>query len=91
VNSILLKYSRDAEKQADLMGTQILFDSGLDPRAMGQFFQKIEGKNGVAFFSDHPNPDRRIESVTEEVARLGGSQRVSGSGSQEFNQIKRYV
>jgi predicted Zn-dependent protease len=28
VNSILLKYSRDAESQADLMGTQILFDSG---------------------------------------------------------------
>ena len=54
VNSILLKYSRDAEKQADLMGTQILYDSGLDPRAMGQFFQKIEGGNGVAFFSDHP-------------------------------------
>jgi len=89
VNSILLKYSRDAEKQADLMGTQILFDSGLDPRAMGQFFQKIEGSSGVAFFSDHPNPDRRIESVNEEVARLG-SKRISG-GTQEFAQIKRYV
>ncbi|MBE0658023.1 MAG: M48 family metalloprotease [Bryobacteraceae bacterium] len=89
VNSILLKYSRDAEKQADLMGTQVLFDSGLDPRAMGQFFQKIEGGNGVAFFSDHPNPDRRIESVSEEVARLG-SKRVTG-GTQEFAQIKRYV
>jgi len=91
VNSILLKYSRDAESQADLMGTQILFDSGLDPRAMGQFFGKIQGGNGIAFFSDHPNPDRRIESVNEEVARLGGSQRSSGSGSQEFDQIKRYV
>jgi hypothetical protein len=91
VNSILLKYSRDAEKQADLMGTQILFDSGLDPRAMGQFFQKIEGSSGIAFFSDHPNPDRRIESVNEEVARLGGAQRASTGSSQEFNQIQRYV
>lgn len=89
VNSILLKYSRDAEKQADLMGTQMLFDSGLDPRAMGQFFQKIEGGNGVAFFSDHPNPDRRIESVNEEVASLG-TKRIS-AGTQEFAQIKRYV
>ncbi len=91
VNSILLKYSRDAEKQADLMGTQMLFDSGLDPRAMGQFFQKIEGGSGNAFFSDHPNPDNRIESVNEEVVRLGSSQRASSSGSQEFAQIKRYV
>ncbi len=73
------------------MGTQILFDSGLDPRAMGQFFQKIEGGSGNAFFSDHPNPDHRIESVNEEVARLGSSQRASSSGSQEFAQIKRYV
>ncbi|MFN0172700.1 MAG: M48 family metalloprotease [Bryobacteraceae bacterium] len=91
VNSILLKYSRDAERQADLMGTQILFDSGLDPRAMGQFFGKIQGGSGSEFFSDHPNPDRRIESVNEEVAKLGGSQRASGSSSQEFAQIKRYL
>src|SRR5437762_777642 len=33
-NSLLLKYSRDAESQADLMGTQILHDSGYDPRSM---------------------------------------------------------
>ena len=91
VNSILLKYSRDAESQADLMGTQILLDSGLDPRAMGQFFGKLQGGSGNAFFSDHPNPDRRIESANEEAGRLGGAQRISRTGSQEFDQIKRYV
>ncbi len=90
VNSILLKYSRDAESQADLMGTQILFDSGLDPRGMGQFFGKIQGSNGIAFFNSHPNPDRRVESANEEVARLG-AQGASPSGTQEFAQIKRYV
>lgn len=90
VNSILLKYSRDAESQADIMGTQILFDAGLDPRAMGQFFQKIQGGSGSAFFSDHPNPDRRIENVNEEATRLGKFQRTANS-SQEFDQIKRYV
>ena len=90
VNSILLKYSRDAESQADLMGTQILFDSGLEPKAMAQFFQKIEGGNGSAFFSDHPNPDHRIESVNAEVARLG-SPGSSNRGTQEFSQIKRYL
>src|SRR3990170_6708059 len=42
VNSVLLKYSRTAESQADIMGTQILYDSGYDPRAMAQFFEKIE-------------------------------------------------
>ncbi len=91
VNSILLKYSRDAESQADLMGTQILFDSGLDPRAMGQFFGKLQGENGIAFFNSHPNPDSRIERVNEEAAGLGVSQNNSRNASQEFDQIKRYV
>jgi hypothetical protein len=57
---------------------------------MGQFFSKIEGNNGIAFFNSHPNPDRRIESANEEAARLG-SQRNARSSSQEFDQIKRYV
>src|SRR5713226_3815099 len=44
-NSVLLKYSRDAERQADIMGTQILHDSNYDPRAMAQFFEKIEAES----------------------------------------------
>src|SRR5439155_12851259 len=52
-NSLLLKYSRDAESQADLMGTQILQDSGYDPRAMVEFFEKIQAESkgrAVQFF-----------------------------------------
>src|SRR5436305_600951 len=44
-NSILLKYSRDAERQADLMGTQALYDTGYDPKAMVQFFEKIQAES----------------------------------------------
>ena len=58
-NSILLKYSRDAERQADLMGTQTLYDTGYDPKAMVQFFEKIQAESkgrASEFFSDHPNP-----------------------------------
>ena len=44
-NSILLKYSRTAESQADIMATQILYDSGYDPRAMAQFFEKIQAED----------------------------------------------
>src|SRR5712692_7212297 len=40
--SVLLHYSRSDETQADVLGTQILFDTGYDPRAMGQFFEKLE-------------------------------------------------
>ena len=40
-NLALLRYSRDAESQADLMGTQILYDAGYAPRAMAEFFDKL--------------------------------------------------
>ena len=59
MNSILLKYSRSAETQADLLGTQSLYDAGYDPRAMGQFFQILEAqqenRGQVEFFSNHPS------------------------------------
>ena len=95
VNSVLLKYSRDAERQADIMGTQILYDAGYDPRAMAQFFEKIEteskGKNPPEFFSNHPNPEHRVERVEEEVEKLGGPPRNYQTDSPEFREIKRYV
>lgn len=94
-NSLLLKYSRSAESQADMMGTQILYDSGYDDRAMAQFFEKIQaqdkGGRPVEFFSNHPNPDNRIGRVNQEIANLGGSPRGSKTDSREFQDIKRYV
>ncbi len=36
---VLLRYSRTAESQADILGTQVLYDTGFDPRAMAQFFE----------------------------------------------------
>src|SRR5215467_14506034 len=44
VGGVLLRYSRSAESQADVMGTQVLYDSGYDPRALSQFFEKLEAE-----------------------------------------------
>jgi hypothetical protein len=92
---VLLKYSRSAETQADVMGTQVLYDSGYDPRAMAQFFERLEqqtkGKNPPEFFSDHPNPDHRVERVDEEIERLGGAPESARRDSAEFEAVKREV
>lgn len=93
-NSILLKYSRDAERQADIVGTQILYDTGYDPRAMAQFFEKLAaegGKRAPQFFSSHPHPENRAAAVDAEVRRLGGFSRGMKTDSTEFQSIKRYV
>src|SRR5215813_1648660 len=92
---VLLKYSRSAETQADVMGTQVLYDSGYDPRAMAQFFEKLQqeskGKNPPEFFSDHPSPDHRVERVNEEIEKLGGIPQNARRDSADFEAVKREV
>jgi beta-barrel assembly-enhancing protease len=92
---LLLRYSRTDETQADVMGTQVLFDAGYDPRAMSQFFEKLEaetkGKNPPQFLSDHPNPEHRVERVTEEIDKLGGNPANGKRDSADFEAIKREV
>ena len=90
---VLLKYSRGAETQADVMGTQVLYDSGYDPRAMAQFFEKLnqktKGKNPPEFLSDHPNPENRVERVDEEIEKLGGVPPNARRDTPEFEAVKR--
>src|SRR5580704_5035190 len=92
---VLLRYSRSSETQADVMGTQVLYDAGYDPRALAQFFEKIEadskGQNPPEFFSDHPNPEHRVERVDEEIEKMGGLPAKIKKDSAEFEAIKREV
>jgi hypothetical protein len=94
-NSILLKYSRDAERQSDIIGTQLLYDNGYDPRAMAQFFEKLQaqskGGRPIEFFASHPNPENRVQGVMAEIDKLGGAPPNYGSDSAEFQEIKRIV
>src|SRR5262249_23056747 len=71
--SVFLKYSRDAESEADRVGAKIMYEAGYDPRAMAQFFEKLEGetgKGGPQFLASHPNPGNRAEAVMEEISAL---------------------
>lgn len=92
---VLLHYSRSAETQADVMGTQVLYDTGYDPRALVQFFEKIEAEskdaNPPEFFSDHPNPEHRVERVEEEIQKLGGQPAHVKKDSAQFEEAKREV
>jgi Zn-dependent protease with chaperone function len=94
-SAVFLKYSRTAEGQADILGTQILYDAGYDPRAMAQFFETIEseskGKRKPEFFSDHPIPAHRIDKVTDEIENMGGQPENYKTDSAEFREIRRYV
>lgn len=66
-----MKYSRQDEAQADSLGAIILYKAGYDPRAMAEFFAKLEkqgGGSGPQFLSDHPNPGNRVQAVQQEIS-----------------------
>lgn len=66
---VMLKYSRDDEAQADDVGAIILYRARYNPKAMADFFQKLEaqGSAGPQFLSDHPNPGNREASIQKEI------------------------
>ena len=70
---VVMKYGREAETQADLLGAQILARAGYDPREMANMFKTIEaqgGSSGPEWLSSHPNPGNRYNAITKEAATL---------------------
>lgn len=68
--SILLKYSRDAEREADALGARIMAGAGYNPIEMANFFEKLEAQGGSrapAFLSSHPDPGNRRGLVQAEI------------------------
>src|SRR5262249_16369745 len=92
-NSVLLRYSRDAETQADLMGAQNLYDSGYAPRAMAEFFDKLakehKGTSVEQFFSNHPIPENRIAKVNTEITKIGPEPSNPKVDTPEFQRAKK--
>ena len=74
-NSLMMKFSRNAESDADLLGTRMMHQVGYNPIEMARFFEKLEAESGKQgkmsqFFSDHPNPGNRVKAVQAEIQLL---------------------
>ncbi|MGE0360537.1 MAG: M48 family metallopeptidase [Vicinamibacterales bacterium] len=80
----LLKYSREYEKQADLLGAQIMARAGYDPRDLARMFETIEkqskGNTPPQWLSSHPNPGNRSQYIQQEGAKLTIAARPNGTG-----------
>jgi hypothetical protein len=80
LGAYFLKYSREYERQADLLGAQIMARAGYDPREMANMFRIIQqqgGRGGPEWLSSHPNPSNRSEAITKEASML----RVQGNAN----------
>ncbi len=73
---LFLKYSRDAERQADELGVEYMFQQGYDPRELSDFFAVFEfmrEESGGAlpnWLSSHPAPPDRREATLEQARQL---------------------
>jgi predicted Zn-dependent protease len=91
-NSVLLKFSRTAESQADLMGSHLMAESGYNPVEMARFFEKLTAEGGQRapqFLSDHPSPENREKAIEQEITRL--PQQNYGYQTGEFERMKEVV
>ncbi len=79
----LMKYSRDYEKQADLLGAQIMARAGFDPRDLARMFEAIEKESKGSppqWLSSHPNPGNRVQYINAEASKLKIANRPSSTG-----------
>jgi hypothetical protein len=73
LGTAFLRFSREYEQQADLLGSQIMARAGYDPLDMANMFKTIEkegGPGGPQWLSDHPNPGNRVAYITKEAQSL---------------------
>src|SRR5688500_199189 len=89
LGAYFLKYGREYETQADILGAQILARAGYDPREMANMFKTIEaegGRSGPEWLSSHPNPGNRYNAINKEAQSL----RVQGSANTgQFASVKQ--
>lgn len=77
-NGFLLKYSRDAEREADRYGVAYSARAGYDPSGFITFFQKMES-GGPAFLASHPAPEERIENTRALIKKLNNPPTYNGA------------
>jgi predicted Zn-dependent protease len=89
-----LKFSRDAEREADFLGLQYMYKAGYDPNSYVTFFERIQAdekrRPGTIpkVFSTHPPTPERIENTQKEIARILPARQEYIVTTSEFDQVK---
>ena len=89
-----LKFSRDAEREADFLGIQYMYKAGYDPNSYVTFFERIQAdekrRPGTIpkVFSTHPPTPERIENTQKEIARILPARQEYIVTTSEFDTVK---
>ncbi len=90
-----LKFSRDAEREADYLGLQYMYKAGYDPNSFVSFFEKVQAvekkQPGTVpkIFSTHPLTPDRIEAAQKEISTILPARDEYIVSTSEFDLVKR--
>jgi beta-barrel assembly-enhancing protease len=90
-----LKFSRDAEREADLLGLEYQYASGYDPEEFVRFFEKLhmqekEKKRGLLAkaFATHPMTGDRIKRAQQTIEKYLPAKNEYIVDTSEFDEVK---
>lgn len=86
---MMLRYSRDAETQADELGFRYMLSDGYDPRAMREMFTMLGRVSGDAgrlpgWLATHPYPEDRLLRTEQRLAAADRDFSALRVGREEF-------
>ena len=89
---LTLKYGRDDETEADLVGLEIAARGGFKPEASVQLWKKLlsatgAGKGQLPFLSTHPSGNNRIQELEANLPKVAHlyAQAIQGRGTAPLN------
>ena len=96
--TLLLRYSREDEAQADAVGAIIMYKAGFNPVELANFFEILNKQGGSPpqFLSDHPNPGNRTAAIEKEVKNwppksFAGDTQAFQSARKDASTVKAYT
>ncbi len=87
-----LRYSREAEEEADRQGIELLLRAGIDPHGMITFFETLERQEpeaaaALTYLSTHPSTRERTERLRALAAGNAGAP-VTLAAGQDWREIR---
>jgi len=68
-------HTREAEREADALAIETIYNAGYDPEGLTRFFEKIKkesaGRGVPRFLQSHPLPDERLTNINELIDERG--------------------
>lgn len=90
LGTYFLKFSREYETEADILGAQMMARAGYDPLDLANMFKTIAQQSGGSrtpqFLSTHPDPGNREARIRQEARSLRVTNPVQDTG--EFRQLQ---